>query len=64
MTPREQCKARNIWKKKARERRQRLALQNVTNLSVTTAMSDVYYQSFNSYRRVIATKLKLYRARR
>lgn len=64
MTPREQRKARKIWKKKARERRQRLALQNVTNLSVTPSMSDINDQTFNFHRRVIAAKLKSDRARR
>lgn len=34
MTPREQRKARKIWKKKARKREKRLALQNVTNIPV------------------------------
>ncbi|XP_072946039.1 uncharacterized protein [Epargyreus clarus] len=61
MNPREQRKARKIWKKKARERRQRLALQNVTNLSVTPSMSHINDQISH---RVIAAKLKSNRARR
>ncbi|KAK0170557.1 hypothetical protein PV328_008394 [Microctonus aethiopoides] len=53
MTPREQRKARKMWKKKARERRQRLALQNVTNVPVTLSISDddVQIQRENSDRR-------------
>lgn len=66
MTPREQRKARKIWKKKARERRQRLTLQNVTNVSVMPSISDVTNQTprSNSHGRVIAAKLKSDRARR
>uniref|UniRef100_A0A6P7H0A5 Uncharacterized protein LOC114344525 n=1 Tax=Diabrotica virgifera virgifera TaxID=50390 RepID=A0A6P7H0A5_DIAVI len=64
MTPREQRKAQKIWRKKARERRQRLALQNITNLSVTPSLSDGNDQSVNSHRRVVAAKLKSDRARR
>lgn len=65
MTPREQRKARKIWKKKARERRQRLALQNVTNVRVAPSISDddqIPQRNFPT--RVIAAKLKSDRARR
>lgn len=56
MSPREQRKARKIWKKEARERRQRLALQNVTNVPVKPSISDVDDQmpQRNFHRRVIA----------
>lgn len=59
MTPREQRKARKIWKKKARERRQRLASQNVANFPVDDQIPKRNFQS-----RALVAKLKLDRARR
>lgn len=66
MTPREQRKARKVWKKKARKRRQRLALQNITNVPVTLSISDdvAQIQRENSDRRVVTAKIKSDRARR
>lgn len=57
MTPN---KTRKIWKKKARERRQRVAHQNVTNVLVTPSISDdnVHIPQGKFNRRVIAPKIK------
>ncbi|KAL3286807.1 hypothetical protein HHI36_001300 [Cryptolaemus montrouzieri] len=40
MTPREQRKARKIWREKAKIRRRRLALQDISNAFVTPPCSD------------------------
>ncbi|KAK9871769.1 hypothetical protein WA026_014224 [Henosepilachna vigintioctopunctata] len=40
MTPREQRKARKIWREKAKIRRRRLALQDISNALVTPPCSD------------------------
>lgn len=40
MTPREQRKARKIWRDKAKIRRRRLALQNISNAPITPPCSD------------------------
>ncbi|GBP69400.1 PiggyBac transposable element-derived protein 1 [Eumeta japonica] len=66
MTPREQRKARKIWKKKAKERRQRLALQNVTNIPAVPSTSDVDDQLPQRIflTKALAAKLKSDRARR
>ncbi|CAG9560048.1 unnamed protein product [Danaus chrysippus] len=40
MTPREQRKARKIWREKAKRRRRRLALQHIGNAPATLPTSD------------------------
>lgn len=40
MTPREQRKARKIWREKAKQRRRRLALQHIGNAPATIPTSD------------------------
>ncbi|CAH0717729.1 unnamed protein product, partial [Brenthis ino] len=40
MTPREQRKARKIWREKAKQRRRRLALQHIENAPATIPTSD------------------------
>ncbi|XP_063219232.1 SH2B adapter protein 2-like isoform X1 [Bacillus rossius redtenbacheri] len=61
MTPR-----LKIWKKKAREHRKRLAIENITNVPVSpsTTEDDVQIQQKSSYRRIIAAKIKSDQARR
>ncbi|CAH0558867.1 unnamed protein product [Brassicogethes aeneus] len=63
MTPREQRKARKLWKKKARERRKRIALQNVP-VTPSTSNDDVEMPPGNVNRRAIAAKIKSNRARK
>lgn len=66
MTPREQRKARKVWREKAKIRRRRLALQNISNAPETPPCSDNEDppppQNIN--RQVQAAQLKSIRARK
>lgn len=40
ITPREQRKARKLWREESKNRRRRLALQNISNAPVTNPSSE------------------------
>ena len=65
MTPREKRKARKLWKEKAKQRRRRLALQDISNVPVTPPSSDNEVPiNENNNQRMQAGRQRSIRARR